>query len=145
SGWEEFMAPAQASKRQPLPTPLIVVGSVAIVFHLVALGVLVIAAPSGPWLSPFGPSEAAEPEFIKGLNEGFGRLYLHPLHMTHNYHFMTNQPEVPQVYFEARVRDEKGKLLTTLKFPDPQANYWVRHRQALLAQGLGNDQPYMPP
>jgi len=130
--------------KRPLPRGLIILGSVAVVLHLSALAVLVIAAPSGPWVSPFGDSEAAEPEFIKGLNQTFGPYYLHPLHITHNYHFMSNQPEMPQVYIEARLRDAAGKL-TTLKLPDPEANYWVRHRQTLLAQALGGDQGYQPP
>jgi hypothetical protein len=46
--------------------------------------------------------------------------------------------------FDVTLRDAEGNTIRTLKFPDDKAGYWVRHRQSLLAQGLGNDQ-IIPP
>jgi hypothetical protein len=71
--------------------------------------------------------------------------YLRPLHLTHNYHFQSSETEFPAVFFEVRLRDGKGNLVKTLRFPDKDANFWVRHRQSLLAQGLGDDRPVAPP
>jgi hypothetical protein len=51
---------------------------------------------------------------------------------------------MPEVYLEAHLKDEKGETFKTLKIPDPDANFWVRHRQILLAQALGDDQPVEP-
>ena len=140
------MASSQPFPARPLPRGLIVFGSIAIVFHLFALVVLAVAAQSGPWPTPLGLGSPAEPpEFTKGISSTLLSSYLEPLHLTHNYHFDSNRPETSFVYFEVKLRDADGKLLKSLKFPDADANYWVRHRQSLLAQSLGNDQPYQPP
>ncbi len=64
--------------------------------------------------------------------------------MTHNYHFLRNRPGQAAVRFEVRLRDETGRLIETRRFPDPDANFWVRHRQTLLAQHLADDQPVAP-
>ena len=37
-----------------------------------------------------------------------------------------------------------GKPISTLRFPDAQANPWVRHRQRLLASALAPDFPVAP-
>src|SRR5437773_746728 len=127
---------------RPLPRGLIVVASIAIVFHLFALVVLVLAAQSGPWPTPLGLGSPAEPpEFTKGISSTLLSSYLEPLHLTHNYHFDSNRPESSYVFFEVRLHDADGKLVKSLKFPDAEANFWVQHRQSLLAQALGNDQP----
>jgi hypothetical protein len=65
--------------------------------------------------------------------------------MTHDYHFVSNVVALPTVVFEVRLKDDSGKVLKTLKYPDEKANFWVRHRQRLLAQGLGNDLPVQRP
>ena len=39
------------------------------------------------------------------------------------------------------IENESGKVINTYRFPDPAANPWVRYRQRLLAQQLGNDEP----
>jgi hypothetical protein len=139
------MAPSPFPAR-PLPRGIIIAGSVAIAFHLFALGVLVLAAPSGPWPTPIGLGSPAEPpEFSKEVSNTLLNVYLRPLHLTHNYHFESNMPERSFVHFEVKLRDADDKLIKTFKFPDENANFWVRHRQDLLAHGLGNDQPYQPP
>ena len=42
------------------------------------------------------------------------------------------------------LRDGEGRTFETLTLPDRRANFWVRHRQALLAQGLTDDLPVQP-
>jgi hypothetical protein len=124
-----------------LPPWLVWLGSAAVAAHLFALIVLVLAAPSGPWPTAFGASTAVAPPFAQSLSEISTRHYLAPLKMTHNYHFTTNRPAAPEVYLEVRLKDEAGNLLTTVRVPDEGANFWARHRQLLLAQALGDDQP----
>jgi hypothetical protein len=96
---------------------------------------------------PYGP-----PAFAQAVSEVTTRCYLMPLKMSHNYHFAANRTGNPAAYFEVRLKDKDGNLLETLKFPEDQANPWVRHRQALLAQELAQDVPvqlpqgeYIPP
>lgn len=128
-----------------LPRWLIGVISAGIVLHLMALVVLVTAAPSGPWNSPFGPSPALPPEFAALINAKLQPAYLQRLHLTHHYHFSTDQVENPSVSFEVILKDENNKLIDTVAFPEKNANSWVRQRQQLLAQNLGQDSPVMRP
>jgi hypothetical protein len=123
---------------------LIILGSLAIIGHLGAVVVMVIAAPSGPWASPFGMSMALAPQFAQSAYNVATPAYLNWIKMTHNYHFPTNRPGAPGVYFEIKLKDESGKIVDTLKFPDPDANAFVRHRQTLLARGLADDVPIPP-
>jgi hypothetical protein len=120
-----------------------VVGSVVLVVHFSAIGVRALAAHSGMWPSPFGPSMAEPPTFAKVVDDGTRPFYLYPLKLTHNYHFPSNQPSTPDVTFEARFRDKSGKLVT-LRFPDPEANFAVQYRQKILAMSLGGDMPVQP-
>jgi hypothetical protein len=123
---------------------LIAVGSLAILFHLGAVVVHALAAPSGPWPSMDGPARADPPLFTQSLDESLTQDYLKPLKLLHNYHFMGNRPTVPGVSLEVKLKDAKGELLTTCRFPDPTANPWVRHLQSLFAQSLVPDQPITP-
>jgi hypothetical protein len=137
------MSATQISAPRPLPIPLMVAGSVFAIVHLLAIGLYVLAAQSGPWPTNFGmASDSPGPKFATEVS---GRItypyYLQPLRMTHNYHFNSNRPLPFAAYFEVHLKDEKGNVYQTLKFPDPKANFWVRHRQAILAQGLAEDQP----
>jgi hypothetical protein len=130
---------------RPLLLWVIRLGSVGIVLHLLAVLVVVFAAQSGPWPSPFGPSPQEPPAFVwqrnaagKILNDlAFG--YLQPLHLDSNFHFSSNHTEFSAVRFEAHVKEPDGTE-TTLSFPEKDANFWVRHRQSLLAQSLGGDE-----
>jgi hypothetical protein len=135
----------QRSQPPPLPSGLVILGSAFVVFHLLAIAVLVLSAPSGPWPTPFGPSQAVGPPFATRVAELTTRYYLQPLKMTHNYHFLGNRPDAPELYFEVRLKDADGRLIDTLHFPSPRANAWLRHRHALLAQSLGDDEPVQPP
>jgi hypothetical protein len=124
---------------------VLVVGSALIALHLFALAVHSLAASSGPWPTTFGSSPALPPAFAGDIDDFTGRYYLSPLQMTHNAHFTSNAPELPAVTFEVRLKDADGKILLTRKFPDPDANAWLRHRQTLLAQALGDDRPVQAP
>jgi hypothetical protein len=135
------MPPSPAAPARPLPRGLILLGSAALACHLCAVGLLVLAAPSGPWPTSFGTSMALEPQFALTLGNPVTRHYLMPLKMSHNYHFATNRPGVPRAFFEVRLKDEAGKPIKTVRLPDARANFWVRHRQGLLAQWLADDRP----
>jgi hypothetical protein len=122
--------------------PLIVVGSVFAVAHLLAVGLFALAAQSGPWPTNFGASESPGPAFAGEISTKITYpYYLQPLRMTHNYHFGSNRPPQFAAYFEVQLKDERGMVFKTLTFPDEKANFWVRHRQSILAQGLAEDQP----
>lgn len=136
-----------------LPRPVILVGSVLLVGHWLALGIHTLAAPSGPWPTPLGPGTAEPPYFVskptlqgtrQGLDPLISKIYLQPLRLTHNYHFQSNQLELPGVYFEVVLKGEDGQEIKSLTFPDKKANPWVRHRQALLAQALADDNVLRP-
>jgi hypothetical protein len=121
-------------------------GSVFAVGHLLAIVMLALAARSGPWLMSDGrPSPGEGPLFATLLNNDFFvPYYLQPLRMTHNYHFESDRPVTLGIAFEVTLKDDDGVPIRTLKFPDPKANFWVRHRQRLLAKELGNDQFLAP-
>jgi hypothetical protein len=137
------MSNSQANAPRPLPTPLIVVGSIFAVGHLLAIGVLAFAAESGPWPTNFGmASKSPGPKFATGISKNISNpYYLTPLCMTNDYHFKSNMPAPFAAYFEVVLKNERGDVIKKLTFPDEKANFWVRHRQAILAQGLAEDQP----
>jgi hypothetical protein len=141
---EFAMSEPRSDTAPALPRWAVLLGSAALAFHLLALGALVLAAPSGPWPTSFGTGTAMEPPFARAVSGLTTPYYLLPLKMAHTYHFPTDRPGVPAATFEVRLRDAQGKPLQTLPFPDPRANFWVRHRQGLLAQGLTDDQPVEP-
>ena len=131
---------------RPLPGWLKIAGSVFAVAHLGAIALLALAPPSGPWPTPFGmQSDAEGPRFASSITEGFTLpYYLSPLRMTHNYHFNSNRPAMMAAVFQVTLKDEFGQPIRTLKFPDEKANFWVRHRQSILAQNLAQDQQLPP-
>jgi hypothetical protein len=139
------MTDSRSGEAGAFPPWLTLCASVAIAAHLLALAALVIAAPSGPWPMPFGAGVAMEPPFAQAVSNVTTRNYLIPLRMSHNYHFTSNRPAAPGVFFEVRLKDDNGDTVKVLRFPDETANFWVRHRQNLLAQALADDQPVESP
>ncbi len=138
------MSESPSAPSRPLPRWLACLFGTAIALHLLAIVLLVLSAPSGPWPTPDGPSPAIGPPFTLAAGTTVTNRYLAPLKLTHNYHFLGNRPGQPDVFFEARLKDDSGQVTQTLRFPDPRANPWVRHRQSLLAQQLADDQPVQP-
>jgi hypothetical protein len=128
-----------------VPRWLVVLGSVAITGHLLAVVAGALAAPSGPWfMPPEGADLAPPPPFARTVSDVTNPNYLRPLHLAHSYRFAANRPGEAGVYFEVRLKDEAGNSVATVKVPGEGANRWVRHRQALLARGLIPDQQFMP-
>ncbi len=133
------------SERVPgIPRGLVILGSLALAFHFLAVVCGALAAPSGPWPSMEGVNMATPPQFAYSLDT-LTRPYLKLVKMTHDYHFPSNRPGMPGAYFEVRLKDGAGQELAKMQFPEASASCWVRHRQALLAQGLATDQPVLPP
>src|ERR1043165_6516653 len=91
-----------------LPRGLAFVTGSVLAVHLLAILLLVLGAPSGPWPTSFGQSYAVGPTFARSAGETVTRHYLTPLKMTHNYHFVHNRPEQPGVFFEVKLRDASG-------------------------------------
>ncbi|MCS7046961.1 MAG: hypothetical protein NZO58_11440 [Gemmataceae bacterium] len=117
--------------------------SVGLAGHLLAIVALVLGAPSGPWYTQFGASTFPGPVFATSINT-VTLPYLEVVRMTHNYKLRVDVNR-PSVYFEAHLKDANGNVVKTVKVPDPKANFWVRHRQQLLADGLFEDLPVPPP
>jgi len=147
----------QHRSSKELPIWAVRVGSLLIGVHFLAVGTLVLAAANGPWAVRFDDrvmeSTASGPKFAEVINDVFAPTYLEPLRLTHNYQYTPDRPLkvstwdagnrllISSVYFEALLKDAKGVLIRTIKFPGDTGNFWVRHRYKLLALGLGNDQP----
>jgi hypothetical protein len=138
---ETLMSDSVPLPQKPLPRWLVVTASLVVAWHVGAVLLLVLASPSGPWPTPYGSSTAVGPVFALRAGDTVTRHYLTPLKMTHNYHFLRNRPGMPSVWFEVRLRDAEGNLIRTVRFPDPDAAFPVRHRQSVLAHNLADDQP----
>ncbi len=134
------MSHAPPSAR-PLPGWVLVLGSLVIVVHLLSLGMYVLSAPSGPWPMGMGANMAQPPQFAATISNALYPYTLRPLKMMHNYHFLSSRPAFPGVRVEIKLKNEQGKVIETVQLPDPKANFWVQHRQQLLARGLAEDQP----
>src|SRR5262245_51412578 len=139
------MAQLASKTTLPLPRWLLIAVSAVIVLHLAAVGFHVLASPSGPWLSPFGPSMGLGPQFARSVDDTTVPAYLGPTKFLHTYHFYSNKPDLPGAALEVRLKDEHGQVFQTLNFPDPNANAFVRERQTALARNLASDQPITPP
>src|SRR5262245_11860507 len=92
----------------PLPRWLVIVGSLAICYHLAAIIIPILDVPSA-WSSPMGRSIADPPAFAHALGDLSG---VHArLRVTHSYHFVSDRPgDLPGVEFEVRLRDREGKV-----------------------------------
>ena len=80
--------------RGALPSWLVVLASAAIAGHFLAVVVMVLAVPSGPWPSAEGSTLSTPPQFAYSLNNLVPAEYLKSLGMTNNYHFLRNQSRV---------------------------------------------------
>jgi hypothetical protein len=138
------MTSSPSARARPLPWWLAGPASFLIVAHLTAILALALAVPSGPWPSNFGIADAQSPPFAQAVANFTTPSYLQPLKLTHTYHFVASRPAVTGVFFEVRLKDQKGAVVKTLRFPDKDANFWVRHRQQLLASNLILDIPVEP-
>lgn len=134
--------PAEPAAR---PRWLIALASAAIVFHLGAVLLGAIVAPSGPWPTPEGPGVAMPPPAAAALHEAATQPYLLAAGLTHNFHFASNRAGGPDAYLEVQLEDETGKRFKTVRVPDPKASPMVRYRQAQLIRWLVEDQPVPPP
>jgi hypothetical protein len=130
----------QGQTQRPLPQWLIVVASVALIFHFSAFSFRVLAARSGPWSTDIGPTQMEPPAFAAMFNNFASGAYLEPLGLTHNYQFLSNRTNLSAVKVEVRQINATGKVGQKVLLPDPQANFWVRERQKVLAWNLGDDQ-----
>ena len=134
--------PADLPTRK-LPGVFMFVISLAIGFHLLALGTMVLSAQSGPWAVrylPAQPSQGEPPQFAANIGLVTTPYYLHPLGLANNYHFESNTTDRPSILLEIG-GDAKRKTDT---FPDASANMWVRFRQRLLINRTGEDFPFQP-
>jgi hypothetical protein len=121
---------------------------VLIAGHLLAIVLLVLGAPSGPWPVDEGYGYATPPHFVQETLPYFER-YLVGTKFTHNYHFLENdvarlEKDHLETEFEVHLRDQEGKEIKTLRFPDKNATGMVRHRQGILASSLYADEMVEP-
>jgi hypothetical protein len=96
-----------------------------------------------------GPSPAEPPPFAYHIAEHLKVprttvRYAPLIKMSSSFHFYSNKLEEQEILFEVRLKNESGKIINTYRFPDPATNPWIRYRQRLLAQQLGNDEPLPP-
>jgi hypothetical protein len=129
--------------RHKLPGLAVAAINVAIVFHLLALGALALSPMNGPWFVPYLTQQgmpAAGPQFAGAIAQVTTPYYLQPLGLANSYHFESNRTDLPAIYLEeiAQGKDKKEKL------PNSGSNMWVRGRQRLLINTLGQDNPFMP-
>jgi hypothetical protein len=139
------MTPAMPGNAGGVPRWVVLAGSAFLLFHLGAVGVNALAAPSGPWPTPEGPNMSTPPLFAFLIHESVTLPYLRTLKMTHNAHFTSNRPGPSAVAFTVRLEDADGNELKTLRIPDPNAAPWLKHRQELLARALADDLNVPPP
>jgi hypothetical protein len=124
-----------------LPRWLIAVGSAAIVVHFAALLVPILDTQSGPWVTLEGPQMGDAPAFAHSAGD-LAAVHAKYLRLTHDYHFASNRPAIiPGVQIEVRLKNDKGAVIETLHFPDPDANPWVRQSQEVLISSLAPDLP----
>jgi hypothetical protein len=143
---EYLMAQEPVFPKGTPPRWLLVAASVVILFHLTAIAVAVLDAPSGPWLTPRGPNLVPGPAFVESIREPTTYVHTQFLKMAPTFRFDSSYPNLPHAFLEVRLRRQKGdEPFATHRIPDPKANLWVRHRQELLARGLVVDPLVSPP
>jgi hypothetical protein len=124
-----------------LPTPVRVFLSVVVVVHFAAIGINILAEPSGPWpaLDGSGVGLAESPAFLsEGMIEA-ARDYALAVRLGETGRFPSNRLQPLQVHLEAILYDKDGKEIGTRDLPDPNSTPWNRAREQLIAQALAND------
>jgi hypothetical protein len=140
------MAPVPSLPKATLPRWLVGVGSVAILFHLTAITVVILDAPSGPWMTSRGPNLVPGPTFSESIREPTTYLHTQFLKMAPTFRFDSSYTNHHHAFFDVRLRRKKGdEPFAFHRIPDPKANPWVRHRQELLARALVVDAIIQPP
>jgi hypothetical protein len=149
----EFAEPAVAyegSLMQPrtamttLSPIVMLIASLVILVHLGAVVVHTIAAPSGPW-GPDSSNMLPSPGFADSPDRDAAQPYLATVRLNETYRFSNIQPAAPGVFIEVKLKDAKGDIQNTIRFPNPSANAWDRQREKAFVQGLAPDQPIAPP
>jgi hypothetical protein len=130
---------SDASQSRPL---LMWIGSMLIVLHFGLFALRALATPSGPWPGPEGMSMMPPPLFAQLVDEKAARPYLQLVQLVHNQ--ASSGPAAPGVFLEISLKDDRGQLLKTFRFPDPEAHAGLRYRQELLARQLVPDRPIAP-
>jgi hypothetical protein len=91
-------------------------------------------------LAAFGVNSPQEPpEFAKSISEWADRFYLGPLRIMGDYNFQANYVARPEAFFEVKVLSPSGAVTETRRYPDPESNILMRHRQKLLAMQFVQD------
>lgn len=126
---------------RPLPVWLMALGSLFVLGHFIIIGARVLNVQSGPWPTPYGESTALPPQFATSITVPAFNSYLVPLHMTHDYHFMTNEVSEPEAKLEVRLFDSAGKLKETVHLPGETSNPWLAYRYRLLSLAVLRDNP----
>lgn len=117
------------------PIWLRLIVSLLIIVHLSALAGLVLSTETGPWVVPDGVGTAHRPFFAEKLFNST-RDYRSTLGLTEDYRFSSNAPPEAASRFEIRLKDDQGKVVETIPFPNPDSWPAERHRQELMAQVL---------
>jgi hypothetical protein len=130
-----------------VPRWLILVGSLAIAWHVTAVAFGALNAPSGPW--GMEPQMSPPPQVVTTVTNVTTANYLKHLRMTHNYHFPSNRPARLEVEVQFRLKDADGNPLLkdadgkeiVLTLPEKDATGVAREMQTQLAQWLTGDEP----
>src|SRR5438270_7617046 len=96
-----------------LPRWAVWLGSAAIAYHLFAVVIGALMAPSGPWPSMEGMS--LPPQLVRSIDEPITRPYLKLVKLTHNYHFGSNRPAMEAAELEFQLLDGTGKEIKTVR------------------------------
>lgn len=128
----------------PLSRWLAIAGSLLIAYHLGAVGLNALAAPSGPWPTMEGADVTMPPLLVGRPHEQVALPYLRAIKMTHNYHFRSNRVGMPEAFLEVQLQNASGDVVKTVRVPDPDAPAILRARQAALARWVIEDMPVQP-
>jgi hypothetical protein len=137
----------QAQPQDPSGPPgwFVAIAGLAIGYHLLAVSLGALAAPSGPWPTPDGANLASPPQFAYSLYQGLAADYLQSIKLIRNFHYVTNRPGLPGAYLEVHLKDKDGNVFKTVRVPDAEASSSETYRQDQLARRLADDEPVAPP